>query len=284
MTDRVVGILNRMAECAEHQDRKQTPRQLLHAYAACLTHSEIGEAALLTLDDTTAMRGAIRTRLLHLGRNGMAPAELDALGLALLALEPRDGRHRTRIDALVAQLYVYLSLATRHSALERWRDRGTSGTLARWVKAVANDDALFDSWEVAEIWRRSKHPKAAALLAKRGHPECLTELLPELVAHNTEGWIVSRAALGAATVTEAVWEAIYTRLPATYAYLCAKTGRPCSDNEALELVNQSDSDFMGDQGLAIWAVGQMGKLQVLDHLRLELRDAGPLGSLVQGHQ
>lgn len=231
MASRVSGILKRMAECAEHQGWEETPRHLLHAYAACLTPSEIGEAALLTLSDTTAMRGAIRNRMLRLGREGAAPAELDALGHALLALEPCDGRQRTRIDALIAQLYAYLGPAARQGALERWRDRGTSGALARWVKAVASDDALFDTWEVAEVWRRSVHPKAAALLAKRGHPECLTQLLPELVAQDTEGWIVSRAALRAATVTEAAWEAICARLPATYAYLCAKTGRPCSDDE-----------------------------------------------------
>ena len=275
MTSRVSGILKRMAKCAEHQGWEETPRQLLHAYAACLTPSEIGEAALLTLDDTTAMRGAIRNRMLRLGREGAAPAELDALGHALLEIEPRGGRQRTRIDALVAQLYVYLGPAARHGVLERWRDRGTSGTLARWVKAVASDEALFDTWEVAEVWRRSGHPKAAALLAKRGHPECLTQLLPELVARDTEGWIVSRAALRAATVTEAVWEAICARLPATYAYLCVKTGRPCSDKEALALVDQSGSGFMGDQGLAIWAVGQMGKLRVLDQLRVELKGMTP---------
>ncbi|HYC97711.1 hypothetical protein [Brevundimonas sp.] len=98
-------------------------------------------------------------------------------------------------------------------------------------------------------------------------------MLPELVAQDTEGWIVSRAVLRAATVTERVWEAVFARLPATYAYLCAKTGRSCSDEEALALVNESEGGFMGDRGLAIWAVGQMGKLQVLDQLRAELEDA-----------
>lgn len=275
MTSRVSEILKRMADCAEHQGWDETPRQLLHAYAACLTPSEIGEAALLTLDDTTAMRGAIRNRLLRLGREGEAPAELDALGHALLELAPRDGRQRTRIDALIAQLYGYLGPAARHGVLERWRDRGTSGALARWVKAIASDEALFDSWEVAEVWRRSRNSKAAALLAKRGDPECLAQLLPELVAQDVEGWIVSRAVLRAATVTEAVWEAVFNRLPATYAYLCAKTGRPCCDEEALALVRESEGGFTGDRGLAIWAVGQMGKLQVLDQLRAELEDAWP---------
>lgn len=267
---RVSAILERMSDCAARIGWDETPRQILHAYAACLTPTEIGEAALLTLDDHAGIRAAIRNRLQRLGREGAAPSELDALGRALLALEPQDARQRTRIDALLAQIYPYPGAATRQTILERWRDRGTSGALARWIKAVGGDEALFDSWEVVEIWRRSRHAKAAALLASRGDPDCLAQVLPELANQIPEGWIVSRAALRAAAVAEPVWETLRTRFPASYAYLCARTGRACTDEEALALVNGAEGGFMGDRGLAIWAVGQMGKIEVLDQLHAEL--------------
>lgn len=267
---RVSRILDRMADCAVRIGWDETPRQLLHAYAACLTPTEIGEAALLTLDDHAGIRAAIRNRLQRLGREGAAPSELDALGRALLALEPHDARQRTRIDALLAQIYPYSGAATRQAILERWRDRGTSGALARWIKAMAGDETLFDSWEVVEVWRRSRHSKAAALLASHGDPDCLAQVLQELASQVPEGWIVSRAALRAAAVTEPVWETLRARFPASYAYLCARTGRVCPDDEALALVNGAEGGFMGDRGLAIWAVGQMGKVDVLDRLYADL--------------
>jgi hypothetical protein len=54
--------------------------------------------------------------------------------------------------------------------------------------------------------------------------------------------------------------------PPTYAYLCAKLGHPLSDQEALEIVEETDNGSFGDRGLAIWAIGQLGMASVLDRI------------------
>ena len=267
MTERLELILCRMAECTALPAWDDLPRNLLHAYAACLNHSEVCRAAVLTLDATAEVRRAVRNRLMWLGREGAAPSELDTLGRELLAQIPGDARQRERIDTLLSHLYTHLGSATREAVLERWRDRGTAGALARWLKAVGEDDELYDTTLALEAWRRTGRPRAAWLLARRAEPERLTDILPELVDRVSEGWILSRAVLRSATVAEEVWASLRADFPATYAYLCAKTGRDCTEAEALALVLESDGGVMGDRGLAIWAVGQMGMIGVLEQIR-----------------
>lgn len=127
-------ILRRMGECVARPSIDGLPRNLLHAYAACLNDMEIGAAALRTLDAETAVRRAVRNRLVRLGSEGTALSELDALGRELLALASSDARHRDRVDTLLSYLYRYFGPATRQATLERWRDRGTAQSLARWIK------------------------------------------------------------------------------------------------------------------------------------------------------
>lgn len=267
MTPRLELVLTRMVECAAAPGWDDLGRNLVHAYAACLSPREICAAALRTLDATADIRAAVRNRLLRLGREGQALSELDALGRDLLAITPSDARQRERVDALLSHLYALLGPATRQAALERWRDRGTAGALARWLKAVGDDELLYDTGQVIEVWRRTGRPRAAWLLARRAEPQSLADLLSELVERGAEGWIVSRAALRAGDVPEDVWMTIRARLPATYAYLCAKTGRACSDEEGLALVRETQGGFMGDRGLAVWALGQMGMIEALEQVR-----------------
>lgn len=266
MTEKLELVLRRMTECAANPSFDGLSRNLLHAYAACLDHSEIGLAALRTLDAEADVRRAVRGRLVRLGSERTALSELDALGRDLLAITSRDARHRERIDTMLAHLYRYFGPATRQATLERWRDRGTAGSLARWIKAIADDDELFDTDDALAVWRSSGLPRAGWLLAKRAEPNRLSEILPELVERVSEGWVVSRAIIRATTVSKDVWEGLRSRFPATYAYACAKTGRTCSEAEAWSLVQASDDGPMGDRGLAIWAVGQMGMIAVLERL------------------
>jgi len=241
-------------------------RNLLHAYAACLDPAEICAAALRTLDADSDVRRAVRGRLVRLGEEKAALSELDALGRPLLATLPRDARHRERIDTLLSHLYRYFGAPTRQATLERWRDRGTAGSLKRWIKAIGDDEELFDTDQALAVWRSSRLQRAAWLVAKRGNPGCLADALLELIEGVAEGWVVSRALLRAATVSEDVWAAVRSRFPATYAYACAKTGRALTEPEALALVQACDDGVLGDRGLAIWAIGQLGMIEVLERL------------------
>ena len=117
------------------------------------------------------------------------------------------------------------------------------------------------------LYSKSGDWRAAKLIAYRAEPALLAEILPEFVGSCGEGWIISRAALRADAVSEEVWASIRGAFPATYGYLCAKLGRHLDDEEAFALVSEADGGALGDRGLAIWAVGQLGLWSVLDRVQ-----------------
>jgi hypothetical protein len=260
--------LARITEFAATANMDSLSRNLLHAYAGCMTVEEICAASIRTLDSPPNVHRAILSRLLRIGRGGGNEERLDELGVQLLGLCPRDSKARTRIDAVLSQLFIFLVPATRRAVLERWRSRGTIGARARWLKAISDDPELFRIDDVLAYWRDTKDFRAAKLLADRGDTTVLTDLLPELIETCTEGWIVSRAALNAGAVSEICWKGIRAKFPATFAYLCAKGLRQIGEAEALDLVREACATWPSDdRGLAIWALGQLGMWSALERIR-----------------
>jgi hypothetical protein len=247
--------------CAHDAVRDEVARNLLYAYVACLTPEELCDAAVHALSGSTEVLGAIRNRLLRMGREGLALANIDALGLRLVGITRADGKTRVRLEALLSHIYPFLAPATRQVLLDRWRDRDTRGAAARWLKAIADDELLFSIGIVLDYWRQSRDWRAAKLLAYRAENELITDILPELIEGCGEGWIVSRGALRAHAISQESWTAIRGKFPATYAYLCAKTGRSLSEQEAFAIVEDSNGGALGERGLAIWAIGQLGWFQ-----------------------
>ena len=258
--------LQRIADCGADAPRDDLVRSLLHAYAACLSPAEACEAALVTLDARIEVRGAIRNRLRRLGNEGIGVPELDGLARRLLDLRPAESKTRLRVDALLSHLFPVLSPPIRQEILDRWRDRGTREAGARWLKAIADDDLLFGVAAVLDYWRESGDWRAARILAYRADPAMLAEILPDFLKAGVQGSIVGKAALRTASISAEDWTKIRTTLPATYAYICAKTGRVVSEAEALALVLESDP--FEERGLAIWAIGQMGLWSVLEQVRV----------------
>jgi hypothetical protein len=263
--------LARIRECAAEANRDTLSRNLLHAYTACLTFEELCESAIKTLDSPLDVRRSILNGLLRAGREGGSEEHLDELGARLLGLSPPNPKTRVHIDALLSQLYRLFLPPTRQIVLERWRTRGTIGAAARWLKAISDDGLMFDISQVLAYWRVTRDYRAAKLLAYRGDPPLLANLLPEIIEGCDEGWIVSRATLNAGAVSEACWEAIRGKFPATYAYLCAKVGRRLGHAEALDLVRQAGTSGATDNsGLVIWAIGQLGMWSTLEQIRAML--------------
>ena len=96
----------------------------------------------------------------------------------------------------------------------------------------------------------------------------LADILPELIGGSEEGRIISRGVLRANSVSEDSWAAIRAKFPATYAYLCAEKGRSLSEQEAFAIVEEEEDDWL--RGLAIWAIGALGMVSVLDRIRAAL--------------
>jgi len=252
-------------------DRDDLCRSLLFAYTSCLTVPELAEAAIRTIDGSLSIRRAVVNQLLKKHRGREDQQTYDQLGRGILALVPANSRSAVRIDALLSHLYHLFGLEVRRAVLERWRMRKTRSTGTRWLKAMSSDDDLFRLEDVITYWRETNDARAAKVLAYRSNAKLLTTLLPELVTKCNEGWIISRVALGANTISNECWTEIRARFPGSYAYLCAKLGRRLSNKEALALVVESGASWPSDErNLVIWAIGQLGMWSTLRTIQTQI--------------
>lgn len=257
--------LGRIEACSIHL-RDDLGRNLLHAYVACLSAAELRTATLRYLEADQVLIRAIRTRLIRVGNDGGNTSELDRLSKDLIALPAKGRRVGPRTDSLLSAIYPFLSVEARKAILERWIDRGNKAAAARWLKAMANDALLLDVELAWGEWQASRDPLPAKIFIQHAAGARIAEALPELIAYAAEGWLVSKAALKAPTVSEDSWRSIRGKFPATYAYLCAKLHRPLNQAEALAIVEETTGGPFGARGLAIWSIGQMKMMVVLDEL------------------
>lgn len=275
MVERIRGIA---VDGLSHPDAGS----LLHAYIACLTVPDLCRTIGETLAAPTKFRLALRRRLERLLRDGNLKQHDREHVHNLIEQLRTTGREtpslRPYVEALLSAVFEYLQPPQQQSIIETWIDRGTRGAAARWLKATAQVPALFDETAVMAYFRSSDDKRAATRLANQATPAFLAEILPELADRCEEGWIVSKAAIRAQTVSEAAWPIMRSKHPATYLYLCARLHRSISEAEALELVLICPNSIMNQtRGLAIWAVGQMQMIGVLDEIvahgdELEKRD------------
>lgn len=263
--ERLASKLARIEACSRHM-RDEFGRNLLHAYVACLTAEELRAASLLNLGADQVLARAFRTRLIRIGRDGGNTGDLDKLSEELITRPPGGRRAGSRTESLLSAIYPYLSASARKVLLDRWIDRGNRSSADRWLKAMAGDDMLRDVDLILEEWRSTHTPLAAKLFIQYAFETSIADVLPELIAHAGEGWLISKAALRAPSLTEESWQAIRKKFPATYAYLCAKLSRPLSDSEAIAIVEETTGGPFGARGLAIWSIGQMRMIEVLDQL------------------
>ena len=264
-------MLERIATVAGQRPYASDSRSLLHAYSACLTFGDLCASIALTLGAPADVRLALRGRLLRTLGDHPGPEQRDRL-VDLVAetsdLADGDKGLRQTVDALHSALLRHLPIPTQHQILERWVDRGTRGAMARWLKAARDTPTLFDASVALAYWRATRDYRAAKSLAYQAEPDTLGPIVSELVAQCEEGWIISKAILRSGCDDETTWDLVRSNHPATYLYLCAQLRREISDDDALALVWASPGIAIhGDRGLAIWAVGQMGKVAVLDRIR-----------------
>jgi hypothetical protein len=257
--------LGRIEACSMHI-RDDFARNLLHAYVACLSPAELRVASLRYLGADQVLIRALRTRLIRIGNDGGYASELDRLSADLIALPASGRRVGPRTDSLLSAIYPFLSVEARKAILDRWIDRGNKASATRWLKAMANDALLLDIELAWGEWQASRDPLPAKIFIQHAAAARITEALPELIEHATEGWLVSKAALKAPAISEESWHAIRGKFPATYAYLCAKLRRRLTEAEALAIVEETSGGPFGDRGLAIWSIGQMKMIEVLDSL------------------
>jgi len=264
------NILNRIAAVGGQSPNARDGRSLLHAYVACLTFDNLCAAIAMSLAEPADVRLALRSRLLRLLGDNPATDQRDRLVTLVeetIALSDTDEALRQTTDALHSALIRHLPIATQHYLLERWIDRGTRGAMVRWLKATRDTPSLFDASVALTYWRATRDYRAAKSLAYQASSEALRPILSEIVAHCEEGWIISKAILHGGCDDEATWDLVRANHPATYLYLCAQLRREISDDDAFDLVWVCPGNAIhGDRGLGIWAIGQMGKVALLDRI------------------
>lgn len=262
-------LLHRILQLGQAPSFDIDRRSLLHAYVACFNFNDLCAAIRSTLHESTDVRLALRGHMLRLLREIRTPEELSALVSLIdemLVAAEAEKPLQTIVDAFCSAVFGHLPVPTQHEILERWLDRGTRGAMARWLKATRDHPELFNSDVALIYWRRSNDYRAAKSLAYQASKTHLAEILPEIAESCEEGWIIARAATRASSISDAVWQTIQDRNPATYLYLCLKLGRIISDEDAVELVSSCPTRS-DERGLAIWALGQMGMVSVLDRIR-----------------
>lgn len=264
-------ILERIATVAGQRHYTSDSRSLLHAYSACLTFDDLCASIVRTLGAPVDVRLALRGRLLRTLGDHPTPEQRDRLVDLVAetsALSDGDKGLRQKVDALHSAMLCHLPMPTQHQILERWVDRGTRGAMARWLRATRDTPPLFDASVALAYWRTTRDYRAAKSLAYQAEPDTLGPIVSELVAQCEEGWIISKAILRSGCDDESTWDLVRSNHPSTYLYLCAQLQREISDDDAFALVwNCPASAIHGDRGLAIWAIGQMGKVAVLDRIR-----------------
>lgn len=264
-----VNIVLERVQTLVTDDFYQTDRRsLVRAYIACLSFPDLCMAISASLDAPLLVRLALRRRLLRLLANGLDDAApvVDLVEYTAVASDSARNLRRAA-DALHSEVFAYLPLNSQQMLLERWVDRGGRGAMARWIKAVKAHESHFEAPIALGYWRASGDFRAAKALAYQAKPEFLEAIIPELVARCEEGWIIAKAIRRCGDTTAEIWDELRQRHPATYLYLCAQMARVVSDDEALELVHQCNVGLIdNERGLAIWAVGQMRKVTVLDRI------------------
>jgi hypothetical protein len=241
----------------------------MRAYIGCLSIDELCDAAIATLKDPLPIHMAVRKRIARVCEDRQI--DVDHLAARLIAQE-EDRQLRSRIDASLTHLFLSFSPVQRMALLDRWQDKGTSSTRARWLKAINSDTMHYSDELIAQCWRNTHDPRAAKILADRAAPEVLRNLILDFIVNGVEGWIIGKAIRRAESIADEVWDALREQQPATYAYLCAKGMRQLSNDDAVQIVLDSPDDFYsGGRGLAIWSLGQLGMEQALDELWIKLR-------------
>jgi hypothetical protein len=277
------GMVDRIRRIAVEGISHPDDTSLLHAYIACLSFSDLCFAITAMLAEPASVRLALRRTLLRLLREADVQQsdrhQLQDLIERSRAAARENAAVRPFVEALLSAAFEFLAPPQQQSIIEAWIDRGTSGAAARWLKAVAQTTALFDETVVMAYFRSSGSARAVKSLAYQASPAFLRIVIPELLDRCDEGWIVSRAAMRAQEIDDVVWRTIRSKHPATYLYLCARLRRTISEAEALEVVVLCPNSPLNPmRGLAIWAVGQMGMIDVLDRIvdlseELQERDA-----------
>ncbi|HEX8514176.1 MAG TPA: hypothetical protein VF688_13835, partial [Allosphingosinicella sp.] len=259
MASNLEDLLERIDAVGGRPPHENDSGSLLHAYVACLNFADLCAANLIVLDGPVDVRLALRGRLIRLLHQRAADEDGEALAALVdqtAAAAEEDKGLRQRADALHSALFAHLPLPTQQLLLERWAGRGTRGVMARWLKATKDHPELFDAQIALSYWRATRDARAAKSLAYQAPPEQLGPITPEIIAVCEEGWIISKAVIRGGLGDDTLWDAIREGQPATYLYLCARTERQITDDEAFDLVCRCPGIAIhGDRGLGIWAVG-----------------------------
>ena len=239
-------------------------RGIMYALASCLTFAEASDALFSLIEADAITRRPVLVRLLQLADKSVTANQIDILLRRLILLSKKRPSLRVRVNAVLSQLWPHATLKMKRKIIETWKTDTLLDSKKRWLRAAADDKRFFNAKEILRYWRNSGNSRAAQVIAYNASPAFLNGVLAELLENCDEGWIVGRAAIRAGRFPPGFFYRLKQRLPATYAYVCAKTKTPITHREAVALAaNERDSD---DRSLILWSIGQLGIWTALEEI------------------
>lgn len=241
-----------------------TDRSFLHAYIACLNLPDLCEALLLHLPSAGPIRAALKSRLLRVVQSDCEAGVLDRFVARATAMAQLEKKLRPTVDSICSGVFVALPLPTQQLVMERWIDRGTRSALARWLKIAERHPDYFEEELVWKMWRATADELLFRSLCLQASPGSLSDALVEIAQRGDSGWMVGKAFLRAAIVSDEAWDVLRTTHPATFLYVSAKQRRSIEEEEALAMVLSLPANQYPDVlGLGIWSLGQLGMFSAL---------------------
>jgi hypothetical protein len=249
------------------QQKYSLPPGIVAAFAACFTWDEACDALIHVIDTAYDVRGPIQKRVVRLAEAAPNEDALRRLVSQLLAIAEARIRLRRRVGAILWSLFRRLPVESQRDIVRYWKHGSTADSQDRWLKVVGEFDFFFNAGEICRYWRDTRHYTAAKLIAYKAPPEFVLQVLGDLIEHCSEGWIVSRAALRVPSLSDNDLRRIRRRFPVSYAYLCAKLGRPLSERFVIQTFIKEKPDLLSDnRPLLLWSVGHLGMWGTLEKL------------------
>jgi hypothetical protein len=243
------------------------PRGIVVAFAACFACDEACDALVHLIDAPYHMRGPMQKRVVRLAQASPNKDALRRLVSQLLTIAEEQIRLRRRIGAILWSFFRQLPIESQRDIVRNCKHGSTVGSQDRWLKVVGEIDLFFDAGEIYRYWRDTRHHMAAKVIAYKAPPEFVLRVLGDLIEHCSEGWIVLRTALRVPFLSDNNLRRTRRRFPVSYAYLCAKTGRPVSECFVVQTFIKERPDLLADnRPLLLWSVGHLGMWATLEKI------------------
>jgi hypothetical protein len=236
---------------------------LEYAYAACLTPSEL----FVCLERSIRAAHARHVLLNAIDKHPSAD-EIKRLASAFaqrLLQTPRSRYSDVQaINYCLNRLFLHLDEEVQAIVIAFWLSDRYADSKKRVISLVSKSLSFGGTEIILAYWKKTGDRLALKHLIYDTPLEWLRDNFEDFLGFDIEPWLISKLFLRLSQILPGIIERAREQDPITYLYLCAKTGKKISDNEAKELFFNNLEEER--RGLALWAIGTMGCWSALEYI------------------